>query len=237
MILMDLSEDLKFRLGKETVSQIMELDEACSLYFNPLDDTKTWPEDEFPLIKVGKMTLTHNPKNFFAEVEQAAFCPANIVPGIELSADKMLQGRGFSYLDTQRYRIGINFIQLPINKPKVKVDNNMQDGAMNYYPNKGKVNYYPSSIEKNPKKVAPCDKDDFMYVEGEIVRKVIEKEENFRQAGERYRSLIKKDQDNLIHNIVMDLCGVNEKIQRKMIEYFTIADKDFGCRVKKGLGI
>ena len=149
----------------------------------------------------------------------------------------MLQGRGFSYLDTQRYRIGINFIQLPINKPKVKVDNNMQDGAMNYYPNKGKVNYYPSSIEKNPKKVAPCDKDDFMYVEGEIVRKVIEKEENFRQAGERYRSLIKKDQDNLIHNIVMDLCGVNEKIQRKMIEYFTIADKDFGCRVKKGLGI
>lgn len=221
----------------ELYVQIMELDEACNQYFNPLDDTKIWPEEDFPLIKVGKMTLTHNPKNFFAEVEQAAFCPANVVPGIEFSADKMLQGRGFSYLDTQRYRVGINFIQLPINKPRVKVDNNMQDGSMNFYPNKGKVNYFPSSLEKNPKKEAPCDKDDFLYIEGEIVRKVIDKEENFRQAGERYRSFTKKEQDNLIHNIVMDLCMVNENIQRKMVKYFTCADKEYGTRVKKGLGL
>ena len=101
----------------ELCVQLMRPEEADSLPFDPLDDTKTWPEDLFPLIKVGMMTLNKNPDNFFAQVEQAAFCPGNIIPGVEFSADKMLQGRSFSYLDTQRHRIGPNFMQLPVNKP------------------------------------------------------------------------------------------------------------------------
>ncbi|MDD5934618.1 MAG: catalase, partial [Clostridiales bacterium] len=100
----------------ELAVQIIDPEVVCELDFDPLDDTKTWPEDCFPLIGVGEMTLNRNVDNFFSETEQAAFCPGNIVPGIEFSNDKMLQGRVFSYLDTQRYRIGPNFAQLPINR-------------------------------------------------------------------------------------------------------------------------
>ena len=89
--------------------QMMEPEMAQHLEFDPLDDTKTWPEDQFPLMKVGVLTLNENPENFFAQIEQAAFAPSNIVPGIEFSADKMLQGRTFAYRDTQRYRVGNKF--------------------------------------------------------------------------------------------------------------------------------
>ena len=105
---------------------------ADQLSFDPLDDTKIWPENQFPFQKVGMMVLNENPKNFFTDIEQAAFCPANIVPGIEFSADKMLQGRTFSYTDTQRYRIGANFAQLPVNRPVSPVANDQQDGYMAY---------------------------------------------------------------------------------------------------------
>ena len=88
---------------------MMNISEEMNQTFDPLDATKTWPEDKFPLMPVGKMILNRNPDNFFSQVEQAAFCPANLVPGIEFSDDKLLQGRTFSYVDTQRYRLGANF--------------------------------------------------------------------------------------------------------------------------------
>ena len=112
--------------------QIMEIADELKQNFDPLDATKTWPEDKFPLMPVGKMVLNRNPENFFAETEQAAFCPASIVPGIDFSADKLLQGRIFSYADTQRHRLGANYLQLPINRPKAAVNNNQRDGAMQY---------------------------------------------------------------------------------------------------------
>lgn len=114
----------------ELCIQVMEPEKAEQLEFDPLDDTKTWDTRRFPLIPLGMMTLNRNPDNFFAQVEQAAFCPANRVPGIEFSDDKMLTGRTFSYRDAQRYRIGPNFAQLPVNRPQTPPANYQQDGAM-----------------------------------------------------------------------------------------------------------
>src|SRR5574344_153610 len=147
----NLNNDIKCgRFPKyELCVQIMAPEEVESLDFDPLDDTKTWPEDQFPLYKVGLMTLDKNPTNFFAEVEQVAYCPGNIVPGIQLSADKMLQGRSFSYVDTQRHRIGPNFMQLPINRSISPVNNNQRDGQMTYCFNPEPINYSPNSLNNN----------------------------------------------------------------------------------------
>lgn len=137
--------------------QIMEMDEELKQEFDPLDPTKTWPEDVFPLMPVGRMVLNKNPENFFAEVEQAAFCPSALVPGIELSADKLLQGRVFSYADTQRHRLGANYLQLPVNRPLAPVDNNQRDGAMQYAPYGGcSVNYEPNSLANGQPAEAPA---------------------------------------------------------------------------------
>ena len=218
----------------ELCVQMMDIEERCNLDFDPLDDTKTWPEDKFPLMKVGMLTLNRNPENFFVEVEQSAFCPANIVSGIEFSADKMLQGRVFSYIDTQRYRIGTNFNQLPINKPKSPVNNNLQDGKMRYENKKGQINYKPNSLDDNNPVI--CKKKfRGLYYEGYAEKEPITKVDNFTQAGERYRSLCEKDRCALVDNILSELWEVPESIQNKVIEYFFKADKEFGSRVKNGL--
>lgn len=217
--------------------QLMNIEDEDNQEFDPLDDTKVWPEDRFPLMSVGKLTLNRNPENFFAEVEQSAFCPANLVPGIEVSADKMLQGRVFSYSDTQRYRLGINFTQLPINRPKVSVCNNQQDGFMNFYPNKGSINYEPNSLANGNPKEAPE-----LYVEpnkvcGNIEKKKITKTNDFQQAGDRYLSLSMIEREHLIDNIAAELWVVDKSIQLKLIEYFIKANKEFGESVAKKLSI
>jgi catalase len=154
--------------------QIMEIADELNLSFDPLDVTKTWPEDKYPLMPVGKMVLNRNPENFFAEVEQAAFCPASIVPGIELSADKLLQGRAFAYADTQRYRLGANYLQLPINRPIAPVNNNQRDGTMQYAPyGGGTVNYEPNTLADGEPKEAPAMPDDSYHLEGDAVRQKI----------------------------------------------------------------
>ncbi|MGG7177623.1 catalase [Clostridium paraputrificum] len=215
--------------------QIMGLEEGDNQYFDPLDDTKTWPEDIFPLIKVGKMSLTNAPDNFFQEVEQSAFAPSNLIPGVEASADKMLQGRLFAYHDTQLHRVGPNFMQLPINKPMNKVANNTQEGFMRYASSSGRINYYPSTIsDDNPSEANKITKTN-LHICGEINGQKICKTEDFRQAGERYRLLCDKDKENLIDNIVDDMWSSAKEVKYKMIEYFTMADKDFGRKVKKGL--
>src|SRR5690606_32464225 len=109
------------------------------------DLTKVWPHKDYPLIRVGTMTLNRNPENFFAEIEQAAFSPGNLVPGIGLSPDKMLQGRAFAYHDAQRYRIGPNFHQLPVHKPRVAVNTYMFDGHMTYEHSGNEPTYAPNS--------------------------------------------------------------------------------------------
>ncbi|MCL5982728.1 MAG: catalase [Firmicutes bacterium] len=216
--------------------QLMEIADELRQNFDPLDSTKTWPEDKFPLMAVGKMVLDRNQKDFFAEVEQAAFCPASLVPGIELSADKLLQGRAFAYSDTQRYRLGTNFLQLPVNRPKVPVNNNQRDGAMQYAPyGGGAVNYEPNSLAGGEPQQAPAFPTLSFSLEGQPVRQKITLTDDYRQAGERYRSLDKTAQEHLVDNIVADLGKAKTSIQQRMIEHFNKADAEFGRRVSEGL--
>ena len=120
--------------------------EAASRAENPFDVTKVWSQKEFPLIEVGMVELNRNPQNYFAEVEQAAFAPSNVVPGIGLSPDRMLQGRVFAYADAHRYRVGTNHQQLPVNAPRCPVHNYQRDGAMRFDGNGGSApNYEPNS--------------------------------------------------------------------------------------------
>ena len=222
----------------ELLVQTMNLENEEKYDFDPLDDTKTWPEDMFPLMPVGKMVLNKNPENFFAEVEQSAFCPATIVPGIDFSNDKLLQGRIFSYTDTQRYRLGANYLELPINRPKVLVNNNQQDGFMQIMPNHGSTNYYPNTLGGGLPKQAPVTGvPEVVFASGEEVRKSITKKNDFAQAGERYLSLNTMDQDHLVSNIVESLSYALKPIQEKMLVNFMKANKELGTRIAKGLKI
>src|SRR5690606_27774921 len=131
--------------------QIMSDAEHPELDFDPLDDTKRWPEDQFPLLPVGRMVLDRNPDNVHAETEQSAFGTGVLVDGIDFSDDKMLQGRTLSYSDTQRYRVGPNYLQLPVNAPqeKARARTNQEGGEMAYHvdPTGNKhINYEPSSL-------------------------------------------------------------------------------------------
>jgi catalase len=215
--------------------QLMDVGDELKQNFDPLDATKTWPEDKFPLMPVGKMVLNRNPKNFFAEVEQAAFCPASVVPGIEFSADKLLQGRTFSYADTQRYRLGANYLQLPINRPLVPVDNNQRDGAMQFGEFSGPINYDPNSLADGMPKEAPAGTPHVYRVEGEVTHRKISLTNDFQQAGEKYRSLSKMDKEHLVDNLVADLMHIDKPIQQRVIENLTKADPDLGRYVAEGL--
>src|SRR5665648_153901 len=215
--------------------QMMDMAKELEQDFDPLDATKTWPEDKFPLMPVGKMVLNRNPKNFFAEVEQAAFCPASIIPGIEFSADKLLQGRTFSYADTQRHRLGTNYLQIPVNRPIVPVNNNQRDGAMQSGEFSGPVNYEPSSLGCDLPKEAPTGNPREYRIEGEVTRQKISKTNDFAQAGERYRSLGKIDQEHLVDNLIADLIHIDKSIQKREVENLTKADPELGKSVVKGL--
>jgi catalase len=216
--------------------QIMEITDELKQDFDPLDATKTWPEDKFPLMPVGKMVLIRNPENFFAETEQAAFCPASIVPGIDFSADKLLQGRTFSYADTQRHRLGVNYLQLPINRSQAPVNNNERDGTMQYAPYKGgTVNYEPNTLAGGMPKEAQATAKTHENLKGKIGRQKISLTNDFKQAGQRYRSLGKVDQDHLVDNIADSLGKAHKTIQKRMVENLTKADPELGKRVSKKL--
>lgn len=211
--------------------QIMNEEDGDKLPFDPLDDTKTWPEDVFPMLKVGMMTLNANPKNFFAEVEQVAMCPANLIDGVGLSDDKMLQGRSFSYSDTQRYRIGSNFSQLPINRSRSRVNTLTQDGFMRYESSGNDINYSPNSLNQNKPFVNP--NPEFLHTSacGELMRKPIPVTDDFTQAGERYRNMSEVQKDHLCGNIVDELCHANKSIQHRVLALFARVDEDYARRV------
>ena len=216
--------------------QVMEIADELKQSFDPLDATKTWPEDKFPLMPIGKMVLDRNPENYFAEVEQSAFAPASVVPGIEFSADKLLQGRIFSYPDTQRHRLGANYLQLPVNRPETSVSNNQRDGAMQYAPyGGGTVNYEPNTLAGGMPREAQAIATTHDYLEGDMSRQKISRTNDFEQAGGRYRSLSKIDQDHLIDNTVDSLGKADKPIQRRMVENLCKADPELGRRVARGL--
>ena len=214
----------------------MTQEQAKEYCFDPFDITKVWYYFDYPPITIGRMVLNRNPENYFAEVEQAAFCPASIAPGIELSADKLLQGRVFSYADTQRHRLGANYLQLPVNRPKVPVANNQRDGAMQYAPyGGGTVNYEPNTLAGGMPREAPARTTEDYRLEGKMVRQKISLTNDFEQAGERYRSLGKVDQSHLVDNIADSLGKADKAIQRRMVKNLANADPELGKRVAKAL--
>lgn len=212
--------------------QILTPDKLDGFDFDPLDATKTWPG--IPEVKVGTMTLNRNPANIYQETEQAAFAPANLVPGIEPSEDRLLQGRVFSYADTQLYRVGTNVNQLPINAPKVTINVNNQDGELNAGARTGKVNYEPSRLTPRPEDAS--FKYSALPLSGTTQQARIAKTLNFRQAGEFYRSLTPVEQKNLISNLVGDLGQVrSDETRYTMLSHFYKADADYGTRLAQAL--
>jgi len=222
--------------------QIMEDGEHPELDFDPLDPTKIWPPELFPLRPVGMMTLDRNPENYFAEVEQVAFGTGVLVDGLDFSDDKLLQGRTFSYSDTQRYRVGPNYLQLPINAPRIQVNTNQRDGQMTYavdsvgHGANPHVNYEPTS-RGGPQEVRPTAPAHEPMVSGKVTRKEISRTNNYGQAGERYRTFSKWEQDELIKNLVTQLSQCNQDIKERMVWHLSQCDAEYGKRVAEGLGI
>ena len=223
--------------------QIMSDDEHPELDYDPLDATKLWPVDQYPLMPIGRMVLDRNPANYFAEVEQAAFGTGVLVDGMDFSDDKMLQGRTFSYSDTQRYRVGPNYLQLPINRPRNQVATNQRDGQMTYHVDgtdvaaNPHVNYEPSSAHDSLHEAKPSGEPHTPFVSGNVVRQAISRRNEFGQAGTRWRSFEEWERDELVSNLVGALKPCNEGIQQRMVSYFTQADPEYGRRVAEGLGI
>jgi catalase len=222
--------------------QIMSDDEHPELDFDPLDDTKVWPENDFPLRPVGRMVLDRNAENFFADNEQIAFGTGVLVDGLDFSDDKMLVGRTFSYSDTQRHRVGPNYLQLPVNQAKhAQVRTNQRDGAMAYYVDGGgenpHVNYEPSILGgldeaegRGPAEAGP-------ELRGRLTRARIERTNDYAQAGERYGLSEQWERDDLVANLVDALSQCDRPIQERMLWHLYMVEDELGARVGEGIGI
>ena len=218
--------------------QIMTEAEAATYRINPFDLTKVWPHKDYPLMEVGVMELNRMPQNYFAEVEQSAMSPVNIVPGMGYSPDKMLQARLLSYPDAHRHRMGVNYDLLPVNAPKCPVHAYHRDGAMRFDDNGGaSPNYEPNSFggatqdskyTELPEKLSG-DAARYNHRDGN---------DDYTQAGDLYRLLSADEKSMLIHNLAASLKGVTEeRIVRLQISHFSKADAEYGQRVADALGI
>jgi len=217
--------------------QIMTPEQAKDYRFDIFDITKVWPHADFPPIEVGKLVLNRNPENYFAEVEQAAFGPQNLVPGIAVSPDKMLQGRLFSYHDSHIHRLGPNYHLLPVNAPKNATDNSYQrDGSMRTDPNGGGgPNYWPNSFNGPEPDISA--KEPPIDISGQADRhQYTHPNDDFVQPGNLYRDVMTdRDRENLVGNIVDHLLGAQKRIQLRQTALFFKADPDYGRRVAEGL--
>ena len=216
--------------------QIMPYADARTYRINPFDLTKTWPHADYPLIKVGTMTLNRNPENFFAQIEQAAFSPGNTVPGIGLSPDKMLLGRAFAYNDAQRNRIGVNFHQLPVNRPKVPVNTYMFDGHMAYHHSGAAPVYAPNSGGR-PWSDETGPAADGWETDGAMVRSAYTLrpgDDDFSQAGTLVREVFNDAQrEQLVDTVAGALLGgVREPVLSHAFEYWKNIDADVGGRIE-----
>ena len=217
--------------------QIMPEADAATTPYNPFDLTKVWPHKDYPLIEVGVLELNRNPENYHAEVEQAAFSPANVVPGIGHSPDKMLQFRIFSYGDAHRHRIGVNADALPVNRPRCPVHNYHRDGAMRFDDNsKGAVNYEPNSMGgplqdpryKEPPLKISGDADRYDHRVGN---------DDTTQPGNLFRQMSPVEKAALMDNIAAAMAGVPEAIVQRQIGHFSKADRAYGQGIAERLGL
>lgn len=185
--------------------QLMHPDDAESLPYDPLDDTKIWSEEQFPLLPVGKLTLNRNPEDYKAQVEKLAFSPNNLLEGVELSDDKMLQGRANIYWDAQRRRLGPDFRSIPVNSEK---------------------GWTPNVVVTS---------GNGRHLDGTIQRSEIERTENFLQAGERYDSLSEQEREHLVRNIASELCTAPMDTRRTVLGYFRKASEDFAGQLEAAM--
>lgn len=215
--------------------QIMPEADAEKTVYNPFDLTKVWPHGDYPLIEVGVLELNRNPENYFAEVEQSAFSPANVVPGVSHSPDKMLQFRIFSYADAHRYRLGVNYESLPVNRPRCPVATYHKDGHMRFDDNGGgSVNYEPNSFGgpvqdprfKEPPLRISGDADRYDHREGN---------DDYGQPGKLYRLLPDDERQRLHQAIAGAMNGVPREIVERQLAHLAKADPSYAEGVKKAL--
>ena len=220
-------------------AQIMTPEQVSKYRFDSFDITKVWRHADAPLVPFGRMVLNRNPKNYFAEVEQAAFSPGSFVPGIGPSPDKLLQGRLFSYHDTHRHRLGPNYHLLPVNAPIAAPASTYQrDGAMRSDENEGGgPNYYPNSL--GGPAPDPAVRGPAIDVSGLAARHSYDlSDDDFVQPGDLYRKvMIDDDRNHLVGNIVSHLGRAQKRIQLRQAALFHKADADYGRRVAQGLGL
>lgn len=215
--------------------QVMPEADAETYHLNPFDLTKVWPHADYPLIDVGTLELNRNPENYFAEIEQAAFSPSNIVPGISFSPDKMLQARIFSYADAHRYRIGTWYESLPVNAPKSPVNTYHMDGSMNFNKPGGSDAYYePNSMG------GPVDDNRFaeppLKISGDADRyDHREGNDNYTQPGNLFRIMNPDQQRQLFSNIAEAMGGVPQEIIDRQLVHFDKADPAYGAGVRAAL--
>ncbi|MNJ58689.1 Catalase [compost metagenome] len=200
--------------------------------------TKTWSQKDYPLIEIGELELNRNPLNYFAEVEQAAFGPSNMVPGVGLSPDRMLQGRVFAYADAHRYRVGTNHQQLPVNAPRSPVNTYQRDGSMAFGSNGGAApNYEPNSYGNAPKQ-APQFAEPALELNG-VAGRYDHREDTdyYSHAGALFRLMNAEQKALLINNIAGAMAGVSEDVVQRQLQHFFKADPAYGEGIAKALGI
>ncbi|HTD41188.1 MAG TPA: catalase, partial [Mucilaginibacter sp.] len=225
--------------------QVMTIEQSKTHPFNPFDLTKTWSQKDYPLIEVGTIELNENPQNYFAEVEQAAFAPAHVVDGIGYSPDKMLQGRILSYPDAQRYRLGGNYEQIPVNRCPFMVSNYQRDGQMRVDGNGGKgPNYFPNSfdnIKPDASYIAPPEILDSNIADW-YDRNGEGENDHYTQPGIFFREVLgEEDKKHLISNVVGAMSGIDgpkrDLIVNRQLCHFFRADIQLGMAIAQGLGV
>ncbi|EGU43180.1 catalase [Vibrio ichthyoenteri ATCC 700023] len=217
--------------------QIMPELEADEVSFNPFDLTRVWSQKDYPLIPVGEFELNRNPENFYAEVEQSAFNPAAVVPGIGFSPDKMLQGRLFAYGDAQRYRLGVNHHQIPVNAPRCPVHSYHRDGAMRVDSNFGStIGYEPNSQQEWAEQ--PDFSEPPLRINGQGANYDHRVDEDyFSQAGDLFRLMNAEQQQVLFDNTARAMDGVPDFIKQRHIDHAYQADQAYGDGLKQALSM
>lgn len=217
----------------------MTEEQAKNHYENPFDITKIWRHKEFPLIEVGILELNRNPENYFAEVEQSAFTPAHVVPGIGFSRDRFLQGRLFAYGDAQRYRLGVNHNHIPVNRAKCEVNEYHRDGAMRVDGNYGRMPAYSPNSDGywSPQ---PDVAEPPLELEGAMYRfdpKDDPTDDNFRAGGELYRLMTEDKRKLLIENTAADIAPVTDNVKYRHAVHCYLADAEYGERITAAMGL
>lgn len=219
--------------------QIMPEEDATKTPYNPFDLTRVWPHADYPLIEVGEMELNENPENYFQYIENAAFSPSNIVPGISFSPDKVLQARIFSYADAHRYRLGTHYEALPANAPKSAMNHYHKDGSMRFFDNNSGVidAYYEPNTFGGPVEVPEAQEPPYK-ISGDISRYEDQDEiGDFKQPGDLFRMFTEEQKQRLFTNIAGAMAGVPSEIVERQLKHFDAADPAYGNGVRKALGL